>query len=114
LSHRPPEPAKETPTSEPNERRSRVSIEVKTTGMIVVIFLVVIAVFSRQLDRSRLIELVVTLAAAFALVIVVLDVWVYRPVNSLIRRSRRRLGSRYEHGHQRPHRRAGQAQPLAP
>ena len=101
MSHRPPEPAKETPTSEPNERRSRVSIEVKTTGMIVVIFLVVIAVFSRQLDRSRLIELVVTLAAAFALVIVVLDVWVYRPVNSLIRRSRRRLGSRYEHGHQR-------------
>jgi len=73
-----------------------VSVEVKTTGMIVVIFLVVIAVFSRQLDRDRLMQLAVALTAAFALVVVVLDIWVYRPLNSLIRRSRRRLGSRYE------------------
>ena len=74
-----------------------MSIEVKTTGMIVVIFLVVIAVFSRQLDRDELMQLVVGLMAAFALVVAVLDIWVYRPINSLIRRSRRRLGSRYEH-----------------
>ncbi|HUK78513.1 MAG TPA: GGDEF domain-containing protein [Thermoleophilia bacterium] len=73
-----------------------MSVEVKTTGMIVVIFLVVIAVFSRQLDRDRLMQLAVALTAAFALVVVVLDIWVYRPLNSLIRRSRRRLGSRYE------------------
>jgi diguanylate cyclase (GGDEF)-like protein len=73
-----------------------VSVEVKTTGMIVVIFLVVIAVFSRQLDRNRLMQLAVALTAAFALVVIVLDIWVYRPLNSLIRRSRRRLGSRYE------------------
>ena len=64
--------------------------------MIVVIFVVVVAVFSRQLDRDRLMQLAVALTAAFALVVVVLDVWVYRPLNSLIRRSRRRLGSRYE------------------
>ncbi|MGD0997508.1 MAG: hypothetical protein ABR941_04220, partial [Thermoleophilia bacterium] len=73
-----------------------MSIEVKTTGMIVVIFLVVVAVFSRQLGRDQLMQLVVALSAAFALVVAVLDIWVYRPVNSLIRRSRRRLGSRYE------------------
>ena len=33
-----------------------------------------------------------------------LDIWVYRPVNSLIRRSRRRLGGRYERGPAAPRR----------
>ena len=74
-----------------------MSIEVKTTGMIVVIFLVVVAVFARQLSRDLLMQLGVALTVALVLVVAVLDVWVYRPVNSLIRRSRRRLGSRYEH-----------------
>ena len=31
-SDRPPEPVKETPTSDPHESRSRVSVEVKTTA----------------------------------------------------------------------------------
>ena len=65
--------------------------------MIVVIFVVLVGVFSLQLDRSQLFQLIISLLAAFALVIAVLDVWVYRPLHSLIRRSRRRLGSRYEH-----------------
>jgi hypothetical protein len=64
--------------------------------MIVVILLVLVGFFSRLLDRSQLYQLVAALMAAFALIIIVLDVWVYRPLNSLIRRSRRRLGSRYE------------------
>ena len=74
-----------------------MSIEVKTTGMIVLIFLVLVAIFSRLLDRDQILQLGVALTGAFALVVAVLDIWVYRPVNSLIRRSRRRLGSRYEH-----------------
>jgi len=65
--------------------------------MIVVIFFVLMAVFYRQLKAVQLAQLGIGMAAALALVIVVLDVWVYRPVNSLIRRSRRRLGSKYEH-----------------
>ena len=73
-----------------------MSIEVKTTSMIVVIFVLLVVLFARQLDHSELLQLVIALLAAFALVILVLDLWVYRPLESLIRRSRRRLGSRYE------------------
>ncbi len=73
-----------------------MSIEVKTTGMIVVIFLVVIAAFSRVLTTNRLVELALALSGMFALIVVVLDIWVYRPLASLIRRSRRRLGARFE------------------
>ncbi|HMK92620.1 MAG TPA: hypothetical protein VK576_06440, partial [Thermoleophilia bacterium] len=73
-----------------------MSIEVKTTGMIVVIFVLLVGLFARQLERGQMLQLVVALLAAFALVVLVLDFWVYRPLDSLIRRSRRRLGSRYE------------------
>ena len=51
-----------------------MSIEVKTTGMIVVIFLVVVAVFARQLSRDLLMQLGVALTVALVLVVAVLDV----------------------------------------
>ena len=74
-----------------------MSIEVKTTGMIVVIFLSWSRCSPVCSSRDLLMQLGVALTVALVLVVAVLDVWVYRPVNSLIRRSRRRLGSRYEH-----------------
>ena len=83
-------------TDDRHPNRSRVSIEVKTTAMIVVVFVILLAVFFRQLTRTQLAELLLLVAAAFAVVIFVLDIWVYRPLNSLIRRSRHRLGGRYE------------------
>lgn len=88
-------------SSDQQGRRSRVSIEVKTAGMIVVIFMVMMGVLYTQLDTTPLAILGIGLAAGLALVIFVLDVWVYRPVNGLVRRSRRRLGSQYER--QDPH-----------
>ncbi len=58
----PSDPREGDATSDPHDSRSRVSIEVKTTGMIVVIFLVLIVVFSRQLDHDQLLRLIVALA----------------------------------------------------
>jgi diguanylate cyclase (GGDEF)-like protein len=73
-----------------------VSIEVKTAGMIIVVFVVMMAAFYTQLETEQLAILGVGLAAGLAIVMFILDVSVYRPINGLIRRSRRRLGSRYE------------------
>jgi diguanylate cyclase (GGDEF)-like protein len=87
---------RELPTTDPQNKRTRVSLQIKTTGTIVVILAVLCAFFWRQLGSGQQTVLVVGLLAAFALITLVLDIWVYRPMNSLIRRSRRRLGSRYE------------------
>ena len=64
--------------------------------MIIVIFRVMMAALKTQIETTQLAILGVGLATGLALVIIVLDVWVYRPINGLIRRSRRRLGSQYE------------------
>jgi diguanylate cyclase (GGDEF)-like protein len=87
---------RELPTTDPQNKRTRVSLQIKTAGTIVVILAVLCAFFWRQLGSGQQTVLVVGLLAAFALITLVLDIWVYRPMNSLIRRSRRRLGSRYE------------------
>jgi diguanylate cyclase (GGDEF)-like protein len=62
----------------------------------VVILAVLYAVFWSRLGSGQQTLLAAGFLAAFALITLVLDIWVYRPMNSLIRRSRRRLGSRYE------------------
>jgi diguanylate cyclase (GGDEF)-like protein len=73
-----------------------VSLQIKTTAAIVVILAVLCAFLWSRLGSGQLTLLAVGLLAAFALITLVLDIWVYRPMNSLIRRSRRCLGSRYE------------------
>ena len=73
-----------------------MSLQIKTTATIVVILAVLYAVFWSQLGSGQQTLLAVGLLATFALITLVLDIWVYRPMNSLIRRSRRHLGSRYE------------------
>ena len=65
--------------------------------MIIVIFVAMMAILYTQLETTQLAILGVGTATGLALVIVVLDIWVYRPINQLIRRSRRRLGSHFEH-----------------
>ena len=65
--------------------------------MIIVIFVAMMAILYTQLETTQLAILGVGPATGLALVIVVLDIWVYRPINQLIRRSRRRLGSHFEH-----------------
>ena len=47
-------------------------------------------------DRGSPWQLAAVLLALFAVVAVIFDLWVYRPVNGLIRRSRKRLGGNYE------------------
>lgn len=86
---------RELPTKDPENRRTRVSLQIKTTATIVVILAVLYGVFWSQLDSTQTTKVAIGLLAAFALITLVLDLWVYRPMNSLIRRSRRRLGSRY-------------------
>jgi diguanylate cyclase (GGDEF)-like protein len=73
-----------------------VSLQIKTTAAIVVILVVLYAVIWSRLETGQQTSLAIALLAVFALITLVLDIWVYRPMNSLIRRSRRRLGSRYE------------------
>ena len=73
-----------------------MSIEVKTVGMIIVVFVIMMAVLYTQLETTQLAILGLGLAAGLAIVMFVLDIWVYRPINGLIRRSRRRLGGHYE------------------
>ena len=47
-------------------------------------------------DRGSLWQVAAVLLALFAVIAVTFDLWVYRPVNGLIRRSRTRLGGNYE------------------
>ena len=47
-------------------------------------------------DRESPWQLAAVLLALFATVAVIFDLWVYRPVNGLVRRSRKRLGGNYE------------------
>ena len=48
------------------------------------------------IDRESLWETSAVLLALFAVIAVVFDLWVYRPVNGLIQRSRKRLGGNFE------------------
>ena len=47
-------------------------------------------------DPGSLWQMAAVLLALFATIAVTFDLWVYRPVNGLIRRSRKRLGGNYE------------------
>ena len=77
-------------------RRSRMSIETKIVAVVVGVFVILTGVLATQLATTDLALVGVGLAAGLAVVVFVLDRWVFRPVNGLIRRSRRRLGSRHE------------------
>lgn len=78
------------------KRIEGVSLEIKTTAMVAIALAVLFVVMRALLGQHAAAQLAVGAAAVFALIIIVLDVWVYRPLHKLIGHSRRRLGGKYE------------------
>jgi diguanylate cyclase (GGDEF)-like protein len=58
-------------------------------------FAAAFALLVSVVDRTSIVQVAAVLLALFAVVAVTFDLWVYRPVNDLIRRSRTRLGGDY-------------------
>ncbi len=73
-----------------------VSLELKTAAVLAVVLCALFVVIDRWGPHLATWQLAVILLAVFAGVIIVLDLWVYRPVAALIRRSRERLGGNYQ------------------
>jgi len=73
-----------------------VSLELKTVAVVAVVLGVFFLASSVWLHAAPLWMLAVATLAAFVCIALVLDLWVYRPVNGLIRRARARLGGNYE------------------
>jgi diguanylate cyclase (GGDEF)-like protein len=72
-----------------------VSLELKTIAMVLAVLAGLFVLLATVLDGAPPWQLALALAGAFALVVLVFDVWVYRPIHGLIRRSRDRLGGGY-------------------
>ena len=73
-----------------------MSLELKTTALIAVVLAGFFLIANRWLDLESAWQLAVALLTVFALVTIAVDLWIYRPLHSLIRRSRKRLGGNYE------------------
>jgi diguanylate cyclase (GGDEF)-like protein len=73
-----------------------VSLELKTIAVMAVALGALLLVAALWLDPAPLWGLAIAVLATFALITLVLDLWVYRPLKSLIGRSRTRLGGDYE------------------
>ncbi len=68
----------------------------KTTAVVAVGLAAAFLLLVYVIDRESLWQIAAVLLALFAVIAVIFDLWVYRPVNGLIRRSRTRLGGNYE------------------
>jgi diguanylate cyclase (GGDEF)-like protein len=73
-----------------------VSLELKTVAVLAVTLGAFFVVATRWFHAGPAWQLAVALLAVFILVVLIFDIWVYRPLNSLIHRSRTRLGGTYE------------------
>ena len=73
-----------------------ISLELKTTAVVAVGLAAAFALLVSVVDRTSVVQVAAVLLALFAVIAVTFDLWVYRPVNHLIRRSRTRLGGNYE------------------
>lgn len=73
--------------------RPDVSLEVKTAGSVALALGAAFAALVIAPGGTAAWALALVLTAAGALVVAVLDLWVYRPVRALVRRSRQRLGA---------------------
>jgi diguanylate cyclase (GGDEF)-like protein len=73
-----------------------VSLELKTTAVVAVALAAFFFIATHWLDRDSTWQLAAAVLAVFAVIAATFDVWVYRPINSLVRRSRQRLGGDYE------------------
>ena len=74
-----------------------MSLELKTTTVVAAVLAAFFFVATRWLGVGDPWQTGVALFAAFALIALAFDLWVYRPMNHLIGRSRKRLGGNYEH-----------------
>jgi diguanylate cyclase (GGDEF)-like protein len=83
-------------TDDPQRKRHGISLEVKTIAMIAGVLGAVFAVLWRVLEPGDASALALALGAGFAVIAVVLDIWVYRPLSTLIKRSQKRLGDKYD------------------
>jgi diguanylate cyclase (GGDEF)-like protein len=73
-----------------------ISLELNTTAVVAVALAAAFVVLVAVVDRGSLWQTGAVLLALFAVIAVTFDLWVYRPVNGLIHRSRTRLGGNYE------------------
>jgi diguanylate cyclase (GGDEF)-like protein len=73
-----------------------VSLELKTTAVVAAVLAAFFVVATRWLHVGPPWQVAIALLAAFALIAIAFDLWVYRPMNHLIGRSRKRLGGNYE------------------
>ncbi len=76
--------------------RRGVSLEIKTTAVVAAILAAFFVVATRWIDPRSPLQLAAALLAVFALLAIMFDLWLYRPLNSMIRHSRSRLGGSYE------------------
>jgi diguanylate cyclase (GGDEF)-like protein len=74
-----------------------VSLELKTVAVVAAVLGAFFLVAVLWFHAGPTWLLAVATLASFVCIALVLDLWVYRPVNGLIRRSRTRLGGNYEH-----------------
>jgi diguanylate cyclase (GGDEF)-like protein len=79
----------------PRTQKRGVSLELKTAVMVAAVMVFFGLAYWIWSNHDSLLQLAVGVCAVFALVIVVFDIWVYRPLNGLIRRSRQGIGGKY-------------------
>jgi len=73
-----------------------VSLQLKTTAVVAVALGAFFYVATHWIDLLSTWQLAAAVLVVFALIALTFDLWVYRPLNGLIRRARKRLGGNYE------------------
>jgi diguanylate cyclase (GGDEF)-like protein len=73
-----------------------VSLELKTTAVVALVLAAFFITLTRWIDTTSLWQVAAALLALFAVLALVFDLWIYRPLGSMIKRSRTRLGGNYE------------------
>lgn len=76
--------------------RRGVSLELKTIAVVAVALAAAFVLLVSVIDSESTWQVAAVFLALFAMIAVVFDLWVYRPLNALIRRGRERLGGSYE------------------
>ena len=73
-----------------------VSLELKTTAVVALVLAVFFIALTRWLDPKSLWQVGAAVVTLFAVLALVFDILIYRPLGSMIKRSRSRLGGNYE------------------
>ena len=73
-----------------------MSLQLKTTAVVAVALGAFFYVVTHWIALESTLPLAAAVLVVFALIALTFDLWVYRPLNGLIRRARKRLGGNYE------------------